>query len=144
MYLLGHGRHGRHDVNEPDRRRISFDPSCDVSIFGIQNQIERVIANIVANALQAMGEHGRISITTKSLPTNFVNITITNTGSSIPDEDLVNIFHPFFTKGKADGTGLGLAICRRIVTDHNGTIEATSSLSDGTSFHISLPQFDTV
>jgi signal transduction histidine kinase len=130
--------------NEPDRRRISFGSSCDVSIYGIQNQIERVIANIVANALQAMGNHGRIFITTKSLPTNFVSITITNTGSSIPDEDLVNIFQPFFTKGKSDGTGLGLAICRRIVTDHNGTIEAASSLSDGTSFHISLPQFETV
>ena len=125
--------------NEAAQNRISFDLKHQVSILGIPNQIERVIANIVANAIQAMGENDQVSILTYALKQSIVNITITNSGSSILDVDLQNIFQPFYTKGKSNGTGLGLAICRQIVTDHNGTIEATSTASDGTSFHISLP-----
>ena len=66
-------------------------------------------------------------------------MTIANTGSYIPPEDLENIFQPFFTKGKADGTGLGLAICRRIVAEHSGSIIVQSTRANGTRFFIALP-----
>jgi len=67
-----------------------------------------------------------------------VVITITDSGSYIPPEDLENIFQPFFTKGKADGTGLGLAICRRIIAEHGGAIVASSTHAAGTSFAIRI------
>ena len=102
----------------------------------LQNRRLRVVANIVANALQAMGPTDRIIIESRDESVRAVVVTITNTGSYIASEDLQMIFQPFFTKGKADGTGLGLAICKRIASDHNATIEVASTKSSGTIFEI--------
>ncbi|MEI6397537.1 MAG: ATP-binding protein [Pseudomonadota bacterium] len=107
-------------------------------IFGVQNQIERVVANLVSNALQVMGSTDRIEIEESDEGANVV-VTVANTGSYIPPEDLENIFQPFFTKGKADGTGLGLAICRRIVAEHGGSISVLSKEHSDTCFIIKLP-----
>jgi len=125
--------------HEVDFGRIKISLPFDAKIFGVQNQIERVIANIVSNALQSMGPHDRIAIETRDELSSTVIVTIGNTGSYIPPEDLENIFQPFFTKGKADGTGLGLAICRRIVADHGGSINVLSKEHSDTCFKIELP-----
>ena len=124
---------------EFDAKRIEVRPLSGAKILGVQNQIERVVANLVSNALQVMGTSDRIVIESRDDEPNAVVVTIANTGSYIPSEDIENIFQPFFTKGKADGTGLGLAICRKIVADHSGTISVQSSKGNGTYFAISLP-----
>jgi two-component system sporulation sensor kinase C len=109
------------------------------TILGVQNQIERVVANIVSNALQAMGKNDQIAVEARDSSEGKVEMTISNTGSYIAPEDLENIFQALFTKGKADGTGLGLAICRRIVTDHGASINAYSDHSVGTRFVVIFP-----
>lgn len=124
--------------NESALARISIDIGSDAKLHGVQNQIERVVANIVSNALQAIGSEGRIYV--KSKQTNCAMcISIHNTGSLILPEDLENIFQPFFTKGKPEGSGLGLAICRKIVAAHSGSIGVTSDIQAGTTFQIKLP-----
>jgi signal transduction histidine kinase len=120
--------------------RIKRDFQSKAKICGNQVQIERVIANIVTNAFQAMGPSDRITIKSHDASPGSTIITITNTGSHIDAQDLEAIFQPFFTKSKPDGTGLGLAICRKIVADHGGTITVSSNPSaNSTAFRISLP-----
>ena len=65
-------------------------------------------------------------------------IRISDTGCGILKEDLKHIFDPFYSK-KDEGTGLGLAIAHRIITNHNGTIEAESETGKGTTFIITIP-----
>src|SRR5690606_18376820 len=96
-------------------KRIKRDLQSKAKICGNQVQIERVIANIVTNAFQAMGPSDRIIIASHDESPGSAIVTITNTGSHIDSQDLEAIFQPFFTKSKPDGTGLGLAICRKIV-----------------------------
>jgi signal transduction histidine kinase len=128
--------------HEAAASRIEKDICSAATISGNQVQIERVIANIVTNAIQATGPCDRISVATSDdSPIKATRIAITNTGSHIDTKDLEAIFQPFFTKDKQDGTGLGLAICRKIVADHGGTITASSQLSPkSTTFEISLPK----
>jgi signal transduction histidine kinase len=69
-----------------------------------------------------------------------VVVTITDTGTGIPDNIIERIFEPFFTTKKVgEGTGLGLSIGYGIVKDYNGTLEVKSKVGEGTTFKISFP-----
>lgn len=107
--------------NESEAGRISIKIGADAKLYCVQNQIERVVANMVSNALQAIGSNDQICVEATQSD-NVMFVSIHNTGSIFHPEDFENIFLPFFTKGKSEGTGLGLAICRRIVVAHNGSI----------------------
>jgi signal transduction histidine kinase len=126
--------------NDVDSGRIDVKLNSDAMILGANNQIERVVANIVSNALQAIGPDDRVWIESSDESASEVILTIGNTGSLISPEDTEKIFQAFFSKGKINGTGLGLAICRRIVTDHGGSISVQSHEPSGTCFKIKLPQ----
>ena len=112
------------------------------------DQMKQVFLNLILNALQAMPEGGSLKISARMvIPTNrqddireskFVEIRFSDTGYGIPEENLKNLFKPFFST-KEDGTGLGLAIVKQIIKDHNGTIEVVSTLNQGTTFQIKLP-----
>ena len=105
-------------------------------------QIRQVFLNIILNAIQAMADGGELDIFTgraTSEAMEGVEITIRDTGTGIPKEDIGDIFQPFFTT-KEDGTGLGLAISLGIIKTHNGDIEVTSEVGKGTTFRIFLPE----
>jgi PAS domain S-box-containing protein len=102
-------------------------------------QIEQVILNISINALQAMPNGGILTIHSVFLEaSNIIEVTLQDTGVGISDDNQDKIFEPFFTT-KNKGTGLGLAICSRIVENHKGVIEVSSTLAVGTKFTIKLP-----
>ncbi len=103
--------------------------------------LRQLFMNIIMNSMYFMAEGGKIDITTAlSGAGSYIEITISDTGCGILDENLNKIFDPFFTtKPVGEGTGLGLAICHRIVQDHNGIIEAESEVGKGTTFKIRLP-----
>ncbi len=107
-------------------------------IKGDANQLQEVFLNLCLNAHQSMPEGGRLNIKTSSLYKRFVEIKISDTGQGIPQENLKNIFMPFFST-KKEGTGLGLSICYNIIKNHNGTIEVESQVNHGTTFAIKLP-----
>lgn len=97
--------------------------------------------NLFINAVQAMESTGGNLNVKISPDETHVKIEISDTGRGIPDENLEKIFEPYFST-KETGTGLGLAIVQKIVDVHNGTIEVTSKLNEGTHFVVRLPQFD--
>lgn len=104
------------------------------------SQLNQVFLNIVVNAIQAIEEKGTISIKTRVVEDEHVEICIGDTGKGISSEDLTKIFEPFFTtKPVGQGTGLGLHMSKNIIKRHNGDITVESRSGYGTSFKIQLP-----
>ncbi len=121
--------------------RVSVDVTGSDLVSGVQNQIERVIANIAANAFEVMGPDDSLTVKVTPAENNHLLIAITNTGSNIPEENTAEVFGMFFSRGKSRGIGLGLAICNRIVANHGGKIWAESTREpDTVTFNILLPK----
>jgi signal transduction histidine kinase len=99
--------------------------------------VRQAIVNVVANAVQAMPEGGRVTVRTRRDGGEAL-LQIEDTGAGIPDEVRARIFEPFFTT-KASGTGLGLAVVRRIVESHGGTVAVRSRPGEGTAFALRFP-----
>ncbi|NJK80397.1 MAG: GAF domain-containing protein [Chloroflexaceae bacterium] len=112
-------------------------------------RLERVISNLVTNAVKYSPEGGVVRLVIDHEMINgqwCVVIHVSDQGIGIPEEDLPTIFEPFKrgsnVRGEFSGTGLGLASARQIIEQHGGTISVTSVLSRGTIFTIWLPQID--
>jgi PAS domain S-box-containing protein len=106
----------------------------------IASQLNQVFMNLLINAVQAIEEHGRITIRTGH-DEKTVWVEVEDTGKGIKPEQLGKIFDPFFTtKSVGMGTGLGLSLSYGIVKKHNGRIEVKSELGKGTSFRVFLPR----
>lgn len=96
-------------------------------------KIQRVLSNILGNALEAMKFKGSLWFKTrqiKSIDKNIIEFCLGNDGSFIDNESLEKLFEAFFTKDKKGGTGLGLAIAQKIVESHGGKIWCTSEVSE--------------
>ena len=105
----------------------------------LRDQLKQVILNLSLNAVEAMPDGGRLTISTLIAPKgDGIGVTFVDTGQGIAPADLPNIYDPFFTR-KAGGTGLGLAISYDIIQHHRGRIEVDSELNRGTTFRIWLP-----
>ena len=105
----------------------------------IPTQINQVFMNLLMNAVQAIKEHGRITIRTGQEGDN-VWVEVEDTGSGIDPKNLSRIFDPFFTtKPVGQGTGLGLSLSYSIVQKHGGRIEVRSEVGKGTVFRVVLP-----
>ncbi len=108
-----------------------------------ENQIEQLFHILIENSIDAVVGQGyiRISIeqiTDLSSDKNCCLIEITDNGEGIPKDRIDKIFEPYFTT-KVDGTGMGLAIGKKIVDDHNGTIEFYSHNNLGTTVKLIFP-----
>jgi two-component system sensor histidine kinase HydH len=101
--------------------------------------IHQVLLNLYLNALEAMGQGGRLAVEALlSSDGERLSINISDTGCGIPAEGVSQIFDPYFTT-KSTGTGLGLAIVHNIVEAHGGEVLVESEPGRGTIFHILLP-----
>ena len=103
------------------------------------NMLNQVFMNILINACQSIEVKGQIIITTIDDETKLI-IKIKDTGCGIRPEHKDKVFQAGFTsKGVGVGTGLGLAITKKIVEKHNGCIDFTSNVGEGTEFIIEIP-----
>ena len=114
--------------------------NADVSL------IERVLQNLIDNALKFTPKNGEISIDIDHTD-QFVEIRVSDTGPGIPKEQIPFIFDRYHIGDKRisldnNNTGLGLAIVKKILELHNATIKLSSKLNNGTTFSFQLPQYE--
>jgi len=104
-------------------------------------QLQQVFMNLIVNAHHAMPDGGKLTIRTGTLPNEHIFIEIEDTGCGIPPEHITRIFDPFFTtKEEGKGTGLGLSVSRNIIEGHGGEIAVHSTVGQGTTFRVVLPE----
>ncbi len=109
------------------------------SIYADKNRLNQVLLNLYLNAIQSMEDSGRLHIKLfRDRSAQNVVITVADTGSGIKEEDLPDIFEPYFTT-KLSGTGLGLAIVNNIIKAHDGEVKVESDPEKGSVFTIILP-----
>ncbi|MEW6745921.1 MAG: ATP-binding protein [Planctomycetota bacterium] len=123
-------------------------------IRGDPGQLSQVVLNLILNAEQAMNGGGKLTVSGRLLGASmalegvpesvgrgpFVEVSFSDTGHGISDDNLARLFEPFFTtKSRGVGTGLGLAVSRGIVRSHGGTILVESELGKGATFRVILP-----
>ncbi|HEX3578002.1 MAG TPA: PAS domain S-box protein [Thermoanaerobaculia bacterium] len=121
-------------------------------VIADRSQMGQVIANLVANARDAMQGRGTLTVSANALsanarfafgaiphPDRFVQITVRDTGCGMPAEVMDRIFEPLFTTRQSGGTGLGLAVAHQVMTQHGGYIFVESEEGRGSAFHIFLP-----
>ena len=103
--------------------------------------LKQVLINLMNNAIESIEEsHAidrKICISTQ-IDSLTATITIKDSGGGIADENIKNLFEPFFST-KEKGTGLGLSICKNIIEDHKGSIHVKSLLGKYTTFSVCLP-----
>jgi signal transduction histidine kinase len=119
-------------------------------VLADSNQIEQVLTNLITNALNYTPKGGQVKILAEDYSkadTNWVCITIADSGPGIALEDLPHLFDRFYRgrvsqESRAPGTGLGLSICKEIINRHHGSIEVESQEGVGSSFKVWLLQAD--
>ncbi len=128
------------------------------NIMADQNQMEQVLLNLAVNARDAMPNGGILTIETANVSVNdsnveqtegiklgeYIKLVVHDNGSGMDNNVLENIFEPFYTtKDLGKGTGLGLSTVYGIIKQHNGFIDVSSKINEGTTFNIYMPVADT-
>jgi two-component system NtrC family sensor kinase len=156
-------------IDESEYKHLDINKAIDTTLNMVKNEIKykavvekeyevlpeikcfpqkmsQVFMNLLVNASQAIEKKGIIKITTKlkkkdgRTDQSFIEITISDNGCGIPEENMTRLFDPFFTtKPTGSGTGLGLSIVYEIVKAHHGIIDVSSELGKGTLVTIMLP-----
>lgn len=132
-----------------DGIELSLNLQDDIpDILADMGQLTQVLINLTLNATDAMAGKGILKIGTEKYYSakhagkadEYVCLSVSDTGCGIPDNDIQNIFDPFFsTKEVGKGTGLGLTIVYSIANAHGGWINVNSESGKGTTFNIYLP-----
>jgi len=121
-------------IQKPDTVDIQL-PEKDIVCRCDPSKIQVVLMNLFTNAIEAMGNVGKITVRSKETNMNVI-VEVENSGEGIPSEIMPRIFDPLFTTKKS-GTGLGLPYCKNIIEQHGGTISANPN---PTIFTITLPK----
>jgi len=109
----------------------------DLAVFADTDQLSQVLDNLCTNAVQAMPDGGRLTLSISLQPEDWISIDITDTGEGISEDNVEKIFEPLFTT-KAKGIGLGLAVVSALVEKNGGKIEVRSKERVGTTFSVLL------
>jgi two-component system phosphate regulon sensor histidine kinase PhoR len=115
----------------------------DCSVVGVRFRLEQVMVNLIDNAVKFNRAEGEVMVECVATGTNFVKITVADTGIGIPSEDLKRVFERFYRVDKsrsrpAGGTGLGLPIVKEVVERMGGMVTVESQLGRGTKFTVVL------
>jgi PAS domain S-box-containing protein len=133
--------------------RIVSDVPEGLFVVADRGQLSQVLANLVANARDAMPGGGHLTVRTTEPPAGalfpfgvvahpewFVQISVGDTGCGISPQAMNSVFEPLFTTKQNGGTGLGLAVAHQVLTQHRGYIFVESEPRLGTTFHLFLPK----
>jgi signal transduction histidine kinase len=134
-------------VKELKEREIEVVEEFDADVRPIPSQpgqLQEVILNLIINAIDAVGERGRIAVAVRQQD-GCVELSVSDNGPGIAPETMDHIFDPFFTTkgalggGTRSGSGLGLSLSYNIVASHAGRFEVRSEPGRGTTFTVRLP-----
>lgn len=120
---------------------IYFTPSRDIKVTADPMQLERVIKNLISNAISHSNTKDRIDIKTGEIP-GYITISVIDYGQGIPPKEIKLIFNKYYSAAKKFrkiGTGLGLYLSQQIVKSHGGEITVQSEEGVQTEFCIKLP-----
>jgi signal transduction histidine kinase/CheY-like chemotaxis protein len=141
--------HGVIVVTEPrwkdqtQRRGIHIDLSTQLEevpfVLGSPSELREVLTNIVFNAIDAMPEGGRLTLSTHHPAEDWVEVRVSDTGVGMTEEVKRRIFDPFFTTKGVTNSGLGMSVSYGIIKRHGGEILVESSPGKGSTFAIHLP-----
>jgi PAS domain S-box-containing protein len=118
--------------------RSSVQTENEVCVTVIAGEIKQVVANLVANAIDATPVGGTVETFVQRFEDS-VEIAVSDTGCGIPETNRKQIFEPFFTTKADVGTGLGLWVSKGIIEKHRGTIRVDHRQDQGTTFRVRLP-----
>jgi len=113
-------------------------------VYVDSGQIQRVLSNLLDNAIKYTPEGGELSVSALHRTTQKIQVCIQDTGPGIPSDRQDEIFEDRFRLDRdeaKDGYGIGLALCRRIIRAHYGQIWAESAPGEGSQFCFTLPVF---
>jgi signal transduction histidine kinase len=123
-------------------KAIDVSVSCEAApVYAVSGEVRQVLTNIILNAIDALTDGGRITVSASSRGDQ-TEIAISDNGSGIPPEHLDRIFEPFFTTKQQVGTGLGLWVTRQLLEKNRGSITVSSSVNPddhGTAVTVVLP-----
>jgi two-component system, LuxR family, sensor kinase FixL len=119
---------------------IEIEPDI-ANVLADRVQIQQVMVNLMRNAIEAMEGTAvkNLAIRARPLGSEYVEISVADTGHGVPDDLISQLFQPFIST-KAQGMGLGLSICRTIIEAHGGHLSVESVGSEGTIFTFTLPR----
>lgn len=122
----------------PDSVHFSFHiPPLLPPVTADPVKLRRALSNLLRNGFEALEKKGEVLLTA-SADSQYLSLSVSDTGCGIPDEYLDTLYQPFVTH-KAGGTGLGLSITKRIVEAHGGSLSLKTVPGAGTSFTMCLP-----
>ena len=138
----------------PEKTDMVFEPADSLPMILTDNlQLERILINLVANAIDSMPDGGHIALSTSLLPAkkipglspnlaseNYVCLKVTDTGIGMAPATRERIFEPFYTtKQRNQGTGLGLPVVYGLMKAHHGLIHVDSAMGKGTAISLFFP-----
>lgn len=122
---------------------MAIDGEDPAFVLGDEEALNRVVRNLLDNAIRYTPPGGRITISTEEAEDESL-LSVTDTGTGIASEDLPFVFDRFYRADKArvndGGTGLGLSICKNIIAAHGGCLEVESKPGVGSRFWVALPK----
>jgi len=140
-----------------DHPYVTFRTECDEHLLNVKGSaihLEKTLINLVSNAVESIPDKGKVTIRTQSRyldkpvrgyddvkEGDYAVLSVADTGTGIPAENIEKIFEPFYTKktmGRS-GTGLGLSIVWGTVKDHRGYIDVETAIGKGTLFALYFP-----
>ena len=129
----------KEEIREKKIQVVSVPEMDDESVFFDRGQLRQALSNLIKNACDAMADGGILAIKTRTTEDGFVEVSVADTGSGIPDNERDQVFKSFFST-KSTGTGLGLPLVRQICIAHGGDAKLVETSPKGSTFVLSLPR----
>ena len=117
---------------------LALEIPAEIEVPLERSRVERVFANLIGNALEAMSGGGEVRITAE-MQDEAALVHVEDTGPGIAQEIRAHLFQPFVSAGKRNGLGLGLALARQTILDHGGDMWVESASGRGARFNFRLP-----
>jgi signal transduction histidine kinase len=116
----------------------------DATVWADRSKLEQILINLLSNAVKFTPRSGRITLSCAHAGAHTVQLTVADTGTGIPEDQLERIFEPFVQVGRSlidtpEGTGLGLSISRDLARAMGGELRVASTVGKGSAFTLTLP-----